>query len=328
MTRSFQNKDGTAHRKPPKMELTTMVGCPLMCTFCPQDNLRANYGKARKYMRLQDLSQILDKLPKNMIIYFAGMAEPWANPNCTEMLRTVLERHFRVAIYTTLYGMTPDDARVVAELLEAHDSQITTLKLHLPDANGNMRGWKNTEQWRKAFSIIKQVKVSCGVETMTMDYSGVIHADVVELVGAVSNPFAPNSRAGSLDVGQIEGQRITRAPRHEKPVMCKYTPVYDKNILLPNGDVVLCCMDYDKKHVIGNLLDQSYEELFTSQAFLDLVRINETAGYSDKSICKSCSMAIPLKNTSAVNEKWHRKLAINLLSGRRWAAEIGRFARG
>src|SRR5690606_11786634 len=60
MTGAFQNKHGTAHSRPPKMELTTMVGCPLMCTFCPQDNLRTKYGKATKYMRPEDLSHILE----------------------------------------------------------------------------------------------------------------------------------------------------------------------------------------------------------------------------------------------------------------------------
>ena len=29
----------------PTMEITTMVGCPLMCTFCPQDGLKNSYGK-------------------------------------------------------------------------------------------------------------------------------------------------------------------------------------------------------------------------------------------------------------------------------------------
>lgn len=327
MTGAFQNKHGTAHSRPPKMELTTMVGCPLMCTFCPQDNLRTKYGKATKYMRPEDLSHILEKLPRNMIIYFAGMAEPWANPQCTEMLRAVLSRNFKVAIYTTLYGMKSDDARAVAELLEAHDSQVTTLKLHMPDANGNMKGWKNTEEWRKAYAIIRQVKVSCGVETMTMDYSGVVHADVSELVGPVSNGFAPNTRGGSLNMEQIEGQRIAETPRHETAVMCRYTPVYDKNILLPNGDVVLCCMDYDRKHVIGNLLEQTYEELFSSQAFLDLVKINESAGYSDSSICKSCVMAVPLRKTGIAHQNWRRRLATNLSSGKRLVAEISRIAR-
>ena len=33
------------------------------------------------------------------------------------------------------------------------------------------------------------------------------------------------------------------------------------NVVLPNGDVSLCCMDYGLEHIIGNLLDQEYEDV-------------------------------------------------------------------
>ena len=42
------------------LEITTMIGCPLMCTFCPQDNLRDAYGTAdEKYMSLDTFKQAL-----------------------------------------------------------------------------------------------------------------------------------------------------------------------------------------------------------------------------------------------------------------------------
>ena len=49
----------------PTLEITTMIGCPLMCTFCPQDNLRDAYGKDdAKYMVLKnkDVLSVKDSL--------------------------------------------------------------------------------------------------------------------------------------------------------------------------------------------------------------------------------------------------------------------------
>ena len=40
----MKEKYGIQHSLSPVMELTTMIGCPLMCTFCPQDALRTQYG--------------------------------------------------------------------------------------------------------------------------------------------------------------------------------------------------------------------------------------------------------------------------------------------
>src|ERR1700722_16200887 len=126
----------------PTLEITTMVGCPLMCTFCPQTGLKAAYKKNKnrkdrnqKYQSFNNFKRILDKVRKHLRIDFSGMAEPWANPECTEMLRCTLESAFKVAVYTTLSGMTEDDAEIVVGLLRKHKEQVEVICLHLPDSN-------------------------------------------------------------------------------------------------------------------------------------------------------------------------------------------------
>jgi hypothetical protein len=60
------------------------------------------------------------------------------------------------------------------------------------------------------------------------------------------------------------------------------------NILLPNGDVILCCMDYGLKNVLGNLLSMDYHDLFTGEAFRKV-----SAGFKDpslKTLCRSCTV--------------------------------------
>jgi hypothetical protein len=47
-------------------------------------------------------------------------------------------------------------------------------------------------------------------------------------------------------------------------------------------------MDYDLKHVIGNLLTQSYEEVMQGKPLHDLIAINEDPEFNKCSICKSC----------------------------------------
>ena len=58
---------------------------------------------------------------------------------------------------------------------------------------------------------------------------------------------------------------------------------------MPNGDVVLCFQDFGLKHVIGNLREQDFESLYTSQEFLFVQR-----GLADESLdilCRSCEWA-------------------------------------
>jgi hypothetical protein len=281
----MKEKYGIKHFEGPVMELTTMIGCPLMCTFCPQENLRDSYGDSEKYMQPRDLVTVLSKLPKDTRIDFSGMSEPWANPHCTEMLETVLFMGFNIAIYSTLYGMT--DPERVCKVLEDHPNQVDVIMLHLPDANGNMKGWKNSEEWQHAAAVMSHTNVPCGVGAMTMDSSGLVHPELQSMIGRLPG-WQGHTRADSLDTEQVAGQAISITPMNTFSLTCRSTPFYDRNVLLPNGDVVLCCMDYNLKHIIGNLLTQTYEEIFQGKPLLDLIEMNEEPKFSKCSICKSC----------------------------------------
>lgn len=262
----------------PTLEITTMIGCPMRCTFCPQDKLVANYlADAVRALSFDNFKIIVDKVPSYVRIDFSGMAEPWANRFATDMLEYALESGRNVAVYTTLQGM--HDPNVVAELLKSHPTQVEVVVVHLPDARGNMRGFRDSDLYRNAVDVFRKLR---GAQFMTMAESSV--------AGSVDMKWQPMTRAGNLDLQQIEGQPIQLNPVHRTPVTCAFTPFYDQNVLLPNGDVVLCCMDYSVKHKLGNLLRDSYDDIFGGDGMGALHRENMKYGNSD-SLCKTCTRA-------------------------------------
>ena len=277
----------------PTMEITTMIGCPLMCNFCPQDNLRDMYGKdADKYMSLETFKTALGKVPKNTRIDFSGMAEAWVNPAATDMLEHTLVSGHHVAIYTTLYNWDIETAEKVIKLLYRYRALIEVVSIHFPDEYGNMKGWKHSTEWEAVFHMVTSAvqDASIKLEAMTMSDHGRIHQDLQHLGIQLYNWFG-HDRAGSLNKEQVKEQPINFVTRHEQPVSCSKTVNYDQHVLLPNGDVVLCCMDYDLKHVIGNLVTDSYQDLFTGQQMVNLIRENQRPCYSSNSLCKSCTDA-------------------------------------
>ncbi len=277
----------------PTMEVTTMIGCPLMCNFCPQDNLRDAYGRDDpKYMSLETFKTVIDKLPWDIRIDFSGMAEAWVNPDCTQMLAHALERGHDVAIYTTLYNWTSTTVDQVSDLLIAYKDQIEVFSIHFPDEYGNMRGWKYSEEWEYAFRAMSNIVQYLGIklEAMTMSNHGKIHKDLQHLGIQLYNWFG-HDRAGSLNKEQVKDQPVNFITKHEKPVVCGKAEKYNQTVLLPNGDVVLCCMDYDNKHILGNLLVQNYDDLFIGPEMQMILEENAKSCYSDLSLCKICTDA-------------------------------------
>lgn len=277
----------------PSLEFTLMVGCPLQCTFCPQDKIRAKYDNEIKYFTFDAFKAILAKVPKHVRIDFSGMAEPWAHPDATAMLRLVLEAGYQAAIYTTLYGMERADCAAVIGMLRRHAKQIEVVCLHLPDRKGNMRGWRYTADYEanlRDFIHLALSHVLPNFEVMTMDDEGKPHADLDHL-GIKLGAWIGHSRAGNMDLAEAPGQKIYAKPEHASAVSCTYTRFYDQNVCLPNGDVVLCCMDYGLKHKIGNLLEQDYYEMFASGGLAALIAENMRPRFSSDSLCKTCNRA-------------------------------------
>jgi hypothetical protein len=129
------------------------------------------------------------------------------------------------------------------------------------------------------------------MQFMTMSENGELHEKLrylnIELQG-----FTGIDRAGALNLNQVNGQKVIVIKNKSGPIKCGVTDLYNHNVLLPNGDILLCCMDYDKKHVLGNLFNTPYYEIFRQDPFRDLIVENMNhLGASDKSICRKCDNA-------------------------------------
>lgn len=61
-------------------------------------------------------------------------------------------------------------------------------------------------------------------------------------------------------------------------------------MLLPDGTVVLCCMDYGMEHIMGNLLFDSYEDIINGRE-ANKIRRN-MAEETERILCRKCQYAV------------------------------------
>ena len=279
------------------LEITTMIGCPVLCTYCPQDTLLTNYKDPVRRLTLENFKLILDKLPLDVQISFAGYSEPWANNLCNQFVKLALARGYYISIFTTLYPMTVAQAEKLANLLEQYSEQIIRVWIHLPDINNNMPGFRYSDEYEQVLRTIKSVSNKVLIREMTMDSESRVDARIVIPVNPQKD-WHSNNRADNLNLSNIKGQKINIAPRHKCPVECVRTKHYHDNVLLPNGDVTLCTMDYGLKHIIGNLLTQSYEEILNGEPLQEIVALNQQEGFSNSTLCRTCTDAFCSKDAA------------------------------
>lgn len=254
------------HYPAPTLEITTIIpekGCVVDCVFCPQRTLEKVYTGER-ILTLDNFKSLIDKVPEDVRITFAGFTEPWMNKHCTDMLLYANEQGHPISVFTTGVGVSVEDLEAIAHVPFAGNPNGGFV-LHLPDSEMLARhpitpGYIKTLEWFKQHSHRIQ---NFSIMTMGKD----IHPEVKHLFDSAPS-YDMWSRAGNLiRESLLKPQLITLKDRwnavyHEdKNRTCGCVEHLYHNVLLPNGQVTLCCMDYGLEQILGNLHEQSYEEI-------------------------------------------------------------------
>ena len=241
------------------MEITTKMGCSINCRYCPQKKLLDRYYKENKdresIMSYDKYKGYIDMIPRDVEIHFSGMCEPWLNPHCTDMVEYAESRGHIIDIYTTLVGMTINDYYRIREL------KLHYFVLHVPDQYGNSN-IKIDDDYIELLKVICEDVRKGKFSIKKLSVQGTIHQKIWEIVSDLGLPVNSEifDRAGNVDIDEnvcvIENMR-------KGPIVCKYCMGVGlgRNVLLPDGTVLLCCMDYGMEHILGNLNTDTYEEI-------------------------------------------------------------------
>lgn len=268
------------------VEVTLAMGCRLNCKFCPQGLLLKEYfkdnPKRQSIMSFDDFKTICSKVKNGGTICFSGMCEAFHNPKCTDMILYAYEKGYKVMLLTTLMGVTKED------LNRLKDVKFDGITLHIPDEQGNSK-FVITKEYLEVLKMFQE-----NFEISSYSCHGEIHPEVKQYVDkkiAFSNEMM--DRAGNLDIDKHF------SPKGEIVCMVgtignygNWTPE-----ILPDGTVVLCCMDYGMKHVLGNILSMSVDEILNGNEYKKVLKGMRCEGCDV--LCRKCSGAIELKNTPA-----------------------------
>ena len=268
------------------IEVTTAIGCRNNCAYCPQEKFINEYLKTSniRSFDLDTFKKCIDKIPADVWIVFAGMCDPWLNPHCTKMVLYARERGHEIYIDTALVGMKLSDVDAISSI------PIKYCGVHLPSADHGHEEIAVDESYLAVLNKMLKSGIKCNYHF----HGTAIHPKLAFLKEEACCGWL-HTRAGNV---QIKGRAFP--PRKIKgPIGC-IRPNF--HTLFPNGDVGLCCMDWGRKHVLGNLLISDYVSIFKSDEYMRVQR-----GMKDDSvdiICRYCEAYVYPTFANRAHEIW------------------------
>ena len=185
------------------------------------------------------------------------------------MLRVTRDFRLKARLLTTLVGLKSKDVETLTGCNPHY------VRFHLPDTT---QFQFNDDHWIALHKLFMEAKIPADYEYLALGPITSKMQDYLKSIG-VSDWTKQElvSRAGLLE----------ERPVIQGDVYCSYNR-WHYNVMLPNGDVYVCCMDFGLQHPLGNIFDQPYDEIYDAAEKLRL------ANHSSM-ICAKCEWGSPGK---------------------------------
>ena len=247
------------------LEITTKASCPIRCSFCPQDKLKGAYKGEEKELTAENFDKILAAIPKDCEVHFSGFVEPLINAAAPFYIYQAKAAGFKVELYTTLVGLTETGLEVIARI------PLDYVRIHVPDRKAMIIP---DAKWISFHAIWRQREIYCTYMAMGPRTDHV--QEYLTALGIAVDDPTMLSRGGNLwERTRIEGKLKCNAER------------WHQNVIMPNGDVYLCCMAYDMRDYLGNLFNQPYADIYHNA---EMIRAKAEQGQAPE-LCRQCEWA-------------------------------------
>jgi len=268
------------------LQITAQIGCRIDCKYCPQKLFIRRYteDKVREYvMTLELFKRYVDNTESDVIIDFAGFSEPLFNNECVEMILYAHEKGHEIELFTTLEGLT------VEQFERIRNIPFREVVLHIPDVEVNSK-INITKEYIELLKIVIDTNKPNGLPFA--DWASCHGQPAEEIRHIVDNKLRIitqlHDRAGNLDTEEVE-----QLHGLEGKIQCSGTPNYDHNVLLPDGTVLLCDSDWGMQNPIGNLKEQTYEEILSGKV-LAAIKAKAMDENDRELLCRNCCYAVKI----------------------------------
>ena len=191
---------------------------------------------------------LLNNVPKDVRIDFSGFCEPFLNGECSEMIKYSIELGYKTVLYTTFVGFS------VKDIVTLKGLGFEEVVFHIFDGVGF-----NLNKFNQDISFFRDY----------VQDGRVVKLGKGEKMSRAGNVWGRSAIYGKFRCGVSDKS-------------------FDCNVVLPNGDVYLCCMDYGLKHKLGNLFETSYDDLNRS----DIKAMSNTT--KSNCICRKCERMVKI----------------------------------
>ncbi len=246
--------------------------CNLSCEFCPQSlpdyKERAGYWQHIDIDLYRKVIKEIGELGiKSLKLYFFG--EPLLHPEIGEICFLAHQVCDRVELTTNAMALTEKKAQ---ELIDAElDYLRVSVYMDIPNPVNVVRNVRRLHELRG-----DKTKPFIFAKVFNQAEADKIRPFYAEIVDEIGWEGLHSIGSDMIQIGKLHGPQIA----------CPY-PFYNLAVK-SNGDVVPCCVAWEKSLIVGNVKDQTLAEIWAGEPLARIHRLHLSGRAGELAACKNC----------------------------------------
>jgi len=269
---------------PQGVDIGVTNACNADCIMCPHSKIK-NIGTMKRRLYEKIIDNCVNLGIKNITLSFFG--EPLMDPNLIEKIKYAKKYGLNVGFFTNASLLTKNFTEKI-------------INSELDDINISFDGFskKTYEKIRKNLkfdivvaNILRLIEMKSSLNSSTPKINLVLvelkenKNEIKKFYGMWKNKvdriniITQNNRAGGVDKKDV-AKGIRRDP-------CAL--LWQKMTVDWNGEVVLCCNDWDHQVILGNLNSQSIEEVWSGEKLKKIRELHIKRDFHKMPFCDRCN---------------------------------------
>ncbi len=276
---------------PINIQIQTQSGCNAHCRFCPNHSISKKVSMGR--MDEETFFKIIDEAVKHPVKRISPylMNEPLADPRLPDLIRYIADRKqpmTRIKINTNAsYLDEAMSARLMVSGLDRLHVSFHGIRRETYESSMGKMDWeKNLANVNRFIEMRKRYKGKAPRLKITMVHTKAIDRELDEIReywnsrGITVNIHAFENRSH----GAVEERGLNALPMR---ALSDCDRLMQQAYILWNGDCVLCCVDWERTTVLGNVAPAGLQSVWQNEKYLNFRR-NYLARNIKGTLCEGC----------------------------------------
>jgi MoaA/NifB/PqqE/SkfB family radical SAM enzyme len=298
---------------PRTLQIQTFTGCNADCIFCPYGSTHDAQPKGKMPPEL--FRKIIDEAAGYRVRRISPylMNEPLMDRDLFDKIRYINSTIPRCRVVVTSNGhfLTPTVVDKILDMRDGiHELYISFQGIDKESHESTMRGSMNFERTLANVDHFLETQRSRGLDRPKL-WITMVDTTLIDARKAVAY-WRSRGVAAKYTTLENRGGNIKDAEAFSRTGSMSYyttcTRLFKQAYIMFNGDLVLCCVDYGREQVLGNVTRQSIHDVWNGPVAREIRRRYLDREFGALPLCGRCKIdevrevAVELDGTETVGE--------------------------